>query len=300
MEDHASSPELLPTAEIRQVPALHGLLWLQRGFRLFAAQPLRWMQLLSLWLGLALVMPLMLTVALENVRKAILIALNPLNLDESVASLLGILPMLPPLAMVLLFPLVFAGLMVGCATVAHGGRLQPRHLFAALRVEPSRLVTVGGINAVGQILMSQAIAWLIHDRVGDLDFNIPSGPHAAQAMAEQLDRLQAVTPLVLPVLVLQTLLMAALWFTPPLLVFHNITPLAAVRLSISGCARNMGALSVYSLALVLMLSLVGALALSASAGIVFAVIALLVLGAAMTTMIASLYVSYCDIFQPHG
>ena len=254
---------LLPPASPTHVPAIRGLLWLQEGFRLFTAQPGRWAVVLALWLGLALVMPALLALTLENVRRLAVIALAPLGLDDTFGSLLQVVPLLAPLAMVLLFPLVFAGLMVGCAEVARGAPLHPRLLFAAFAREPGRLVTVGGINAVGQILMSQAIAWFVHDRLGDIDLTLPRGPDAAQHAAQILQRLSELTPLVLPVVILQTLLMAALWFTPPLLVFHDMTPLAAVRASLSACARNAGSLGLYSIAVVLMLSCVGAVSLAA-------------------------------------
>ena len=291
---------MLPEAAAIHVPALRGLRWLQEGFRLFTAQPGRWLLVLALWMTVMLIVPILVGTALEDTRRVALLALKPVGMDETLGGLLGILPVLGPLATVLMLPLIFSGLMVCCSAVAGGQSLHPRLLFAALQRDPSRLVTVGGINAIGQILIAEAIAWFVQDRVGELNFDIPAGPGAAQATAALLEKLSLLTPLVLPVLLLQTLLMAALWFTPPLLVFHNMTALQAVRASLQGCARNMGALSLYSLGVAAMLSMVGALTLSAGSSVVFAVIALLVLGAALTTMIASLYVSYRDIFQPHG
>jgi hypothetical protein len=291
---------LLPPGDPAHVGPLHGLLWLQQGFRLFTAQPGRWVVVLGLWLLISLVLPVTLAIALEDLRQLAVIALAPLGLDDTLGKLLMVLPMLAPLAIVLLFPLVFAGLMVGCAAVAQGERLHPRHLLAAFAREPARLVTVGGINAVGQILISEAIAWFVQDRLGDVNFDLPQGASAAQKLAQLLGALSQATPLILPVVILQTLLMAALWFTPPLLVFHDMTPLAAIRASLLGCARNAGSLAVYGLAVVLMLSLVGAVSLSAGSGVVFAVIALGVLTAAMTTVIASLYISYRDIFRPQN
>jgi len=292
-------PPLLPPTEPRHVSPLSGLLWIRDGFKLFVAQPGHWLLVLGLWLILALVMPTLITVALEDLRHAILIAVSPLGLQDILGGLLEIVVLLAPLSTVLLFPVVFAGLMVGCGEVAYGRRLMARHLFAAFFREPARFITVGGINAVGQILMSQAIAWFIHDRLGDLDLTMNDSLSAAQNLNILMDKLSQLTPLVLPVLLLQTFLMAALWFTPPLLVFHHLSPLAAVRSSLVGCGRNIGALLVYSLAVVVMLTFVGAVSMSAGSGILFALLALVVLVAAMTTVIASLYVSYRDIFNPY-
>jgi hypothetical protein len=291
---------LLPPTEPRHVSAMQGLAWLREGFKLFLAQPGRWILVLGLWLILSLIMPTLITVALEDLRHAIVIAVSPLGLQDVIGGLLELFVLLAPLSTVLLFPVVFAGLMVGCGEVAYGRRLSTRHLFAAFFREPARFITVGGINAVGQILMSQAITWFIHDRIGELDLSLSGGLSAAQNVNTLLEKLSQLTPLVLPVLLLQMLLMAALWFTPPLLVFHQMSPVSAVRASLLGCAQNIGALLVYSLAVVMMLSFVGAVSMSAGAGILFAVLALGVLVAAMTTVIASLYVSYRDIFSPHA
>jgi len=293
-------PELLPPAEPRQVSALRGLYWLREGLQLFGAQPGRWLLVLGLWLILSLVMPTLITVALEDLRRAIVIAVTPLGLQDILGGLLELFVLLAPLSTVLLFPVVFAGLMVGCGEVANGRRLSTRHLFAAFFRDPARFITVGGINAVGQILMSQAITWFIRDQIGALDLSLSGNLNAAQNLSSLMDKLSQLTPLVLPVLLLQMLLMAALWFTPPLLVFHQMSPWSAVRASLLGCAQNAGALLVYSLAVVLMLSFVGAVSISAGSGILFAVLALGVLVAAMTTVIASLYVSYRDIFSPHA
>jgi hypothetical protein len=291
---------LLPPSEPRPVSPMRGLSWLKEGFQLFAAQPGRWVLVLGLWLILSLVMPTLITVALEDLRRAVMIAVTPLGLQDILGGLLELFVLLAPLSTVLLFPVVFAGLMVGCGEVAYGRRLSTRHLFAAFFREPSRFITVGGINAVGQILMSQAITWFIHDKVGELDLSLSGGLSAAQNLSSLMEKLSQFTPLVLPVLILQMLLMAALWFTPPLLVFHQMTPMTAVRASLLACAQNIGALLVYSLAVILMLSFVGAVSMSAGAGILFAVLALGVLVAAMTTVIASLFVSYRDIFSPHA
>lgn len=291
---HAPLPPA-PTASAR--PALSGLRWLQGGFALFIAQPSRWVMVLGIWLALSLIVPTVVTVALEDIRKAVVIALTPLGLQDLFGGFLQMMIVLVPLGMILLFPVVFAGLMVGAALVSSGEKLRAKHLFAAFFRDPGRFVTVGGINAVGQLMISEAVAWFIHDRMADIDFSFSETVSVAQNLALLMDKLSHLTPLVLPVLLLQTCLMAALWFTPPLLVFHQMTALQAVRASLQACGRNIAALLLYSVAVILMLSVVGAVSFSASSGVLLALVALVVLAAAMTTVIASLYVSYKEIFQ---
>lgn len=295
---------LLPPREPRRVPALHGLLWLQQGFRLFTAQPGRWSAVLGLWLWLTIVLPSLLSWALDRVRQLAMIALQPVGLDQTFAYLLDVLPALAPLAMLLLFPVMLAGLMIGCQAVARGEPLRPGHLIAGFEREPGRLVTVGGVNAVGQILMSAVIGWLVHDHLGDVDLSGLDELQGAEAAARAsliLQRIADMLPEMLPVLVLQTVLMAVLWFTTPLLAFHEMGALTAVRASIRACVRNPASMGVYSLATLVLVALVSALVMSAQVGVVFALIALIVTVALVTTGIGSIYVSYRDIFDvdPH-
>ena len=294
--DSTTLPALRPPPhQPRRVPALHGLLWLQQGFRLFTAQPGRWALVLILWLCLWLLLPSLLALSLEYLRRVIMIAIQPLGLDESLGDILAILPALAGLAMILLFPLVQAGLMLGCAAVSRSEALRPTFLFAALEREPSRFVTVGGINAVGQILMSAAMGWLIHDQLGDIEQ--PDGTISPQRLVALMPQILALAPSALPVVVLQIMLLAVLWFTPPLLACHEMSALEAVKASLQACARNFGALAVYALGITIIVSFTAAIGVSMKEGILFWVPALLVLFAALTTLLGSIYVAYRDIFD---
>lgn len=294
-----AEPQLAqPPREPRRVPALHGLLWLQRGFRMFTAQPVRWAGILGLWLWATILLPALLTASLDYLDRMALIALQPIGLENIADVLIKGLEILASLPVILLFPLVFAGLMVGCQAAARGEPLRPGHLLAALERDPGRLVTVGGMNLIGQILMAAVIASLMHGRLANIDAASLSGPNADAVASEVLQRVAGMLPALVPVVILQTLLMAAMWFTPPLLAFHDMSALAAVRASVLACARNIGSLSVYAAAMMVMLFFVGAISLSVQdGGIVFGLIALLVLCATLTTVIGSVYVSYRDIFD---
>lgn len=285
---------LLPApGEPRRLPWLHGLVWLQRGFRMYTVQPVRWAAVLFLWLTLTLALPGALTWMLRQLSDALLAGARPVGLDSALGQPLTLLPFLVPLVMVLLFPVVFAGLMVGCQAVARGQRLEPAHLLAGFRHEPSRLVTVGGINTVGQIV----IGWMLRDLFGDFDFARFDGPDPVSAATDLMLRLQDGSGLLFGITVLQTLLIAALWFAPPLLAFHRIGALEAVILSFRASMRNMGALTVYGLGTMILLVFVMGLSGSVGpGGILVGLIALLVLAATLTTVIGSIHASYCDIF----
>ena len=79
-------------------------------------------------------------------------------------------------------------------------------------------------------------------------------------------------------------LIMAYWFAPPLVIFHNINPVDAMKLSFSACMHNLLPFTVYSLI-----------------STVLFLLALVPLGLGLLVMIptmtASLYASYQDIFQ---
>jgi uncharacterized membrane protein len=76
----------------------------------------------------------------------------------------------------------------------------------------------------------------------------------------------------------------AVWFAPALVVLRGIEPLDAMRLSFNGCLRNFVPFLVYGL-VGLLLAIVATIPL---------MLGWLVLG---PVTIASLYTSYCDIYE---
>jgi uncharacterized membrane protein len=78
-------------------------------------------------------------------------------------------------------------------------------------------------------------------------------------------------------------LMAALWFAPALVVFHNVAPLDAMKMSFAACMKNIVPFLIYGLVFIV-LFVVGAIPLG---------LGLLVV---IPLMITSTYTSYRDIF----
>ena len=67
------------------------------------------------------------------------------------------IPKLGPLLFNLLFPVFFAGLMLGCRALEQGKKLDIGYLFAGFRENASSLVTVGGIYLVGMLIVLAVI-----------------------------------------------------------------------------------------------------------------------------------------------
>lgn len=192
-----------------------------------------------------------------------------------IAMVLSILPLFGPIVLNLLAPVFMAGFMLGCKAIEEGEELEINHLFAGFKVHTSRLITVGGIYLAG-IIIIVGIVFVATGSAALLSGNMehPSAAESSQILLALLIALAAVVPLVM-----------AYWFAPALVVFHDIKPIDAMKLSFNACLRNIVPFLIYGLvSMVLML------------------LAMIPLGLGLLIMIptitASLYTSYKDIFNP--
>ena len=114
----ASSPGAGPAAqheplhaEGRKVDAGRGWGWIAEAFDLFRRQP-------GMWISIVLAAGILLAV-------------------------IGMIPGLGSLASTLLFPILGAGLMLGCKALDEGGTLEFEQLFAGFKQKTGELVLVG-------------------------------------------------------------------------------------------------------------------------------------------------------------
>lgn len=194
--------------DIQRVGAAHGWRWVTGGFSIFRKSPLVWVifvMILYLVAQLALQLPL-----------------------------LGVLLML-------FYPVFLAGFMMGCRDLEVGNVLEVRHLVAGFRHNPGQLVTIGGANLVGQLL------------IGIMMYVI-GGSELRAILAGQADNLetaavaQAANRIMLALIagtVLSIPLLMAVWFAPLVAVFNNRPAFAAIRLSFTACWRNLIPFLVY-------------------------------------------------------
>lgn len=224
----------------RRVGAGRGWSWIAEGWALFRAQPWTWV---LIWIALVV----------------LLVVLN-------------MIPILGPVANSILWPVFSAGLVLGCQSLAQGGRLEFGHLFAGFR---ERLGTLAGIGAV-TLGISMAIMLVVG--VGIFGLQGLPGPRAGQPQAAMAGALAG-----LIVLALMVPLFMAMWFAPALVVLHERGVLDAMKESFQGCLRNVVPFLVYGL--------VG-LVLAALASIPL-FLGWLVLG---PVLVASIYAGYRDIY----
>jgi len=212
----------------------------------------------------------------------ILLILIVLNVGGSVVPVVG------TLAMQVLYPVFLGGLMLGCRALDRGNPLTLGHLFAGFSQRTGPLVVVGLIYTGLALLITAIVAGMMVAIFGVAIFGMLTGAVDPSQTGIALD--SAVVAVLLGVLFFLLLLLPlimAIWFAPALVMLGGLSPGAAMSASFRGCLRNVVPFLVYGL--------VG-LVLAILASIPFA-LGWLVLG---PVTIATVYTSYCDIFEDQG
>ena len=188
--------------------------------------------------------------------------------------------------LLLFYPLFLAGMMLACADLESGRSLDFARLSAALRRNPARLTTIGGVYLVGQLLIMWAMVL-----IGGEQMHLLAAGQVDQADPEALvAAFGAIMSALLAGMALSIPLLMAVWFSPLLVVFEDLPALSAIRLSTRACWTNTLPFLVFG-----------------SAAIVVIIFAMLPFGMtnpqfnpgiwiATPLLLPSIYVSYRDIF----
>lgn len=231
--------------DIRTAAAGRGWEWIVEGFRIFRKQPLT-------WIALVMVMVVIWLVSLA-------------------------LPLFGPLAIHLVSPVFFAGLMLACRTTDEDGEPEFAQLFAAFKTHASPLITVGGIYLVGNIVAVGIV------------FAVAGGTALPALLGKTTDietMRMAVRGLLLGMVVGMAVfipVLMAVWFAPLLIVFHNRPPVEAMKMSYTASLRNTLPLLVYGVATLVL-------------GIIASIPLMLGLIVLLPVLVCSIYASYKDIF----
>lgn len=232
--------------QVTQVDAKQGWLWIVHGFALFRKVPLGWIILCTTLL--------------------------------LIAATLSLIPMAGQFIFTLLSPVFLAGLMIGCRSLEQGGGLEFSHLFAGFRSNTASLITIGGIYLVGQVLILGVFMLVGGDVLMGL---LLEGKRVDENELKSVSGDMLTASLV--ALTLSIPLMMAAWFAPLLVIFKDMPPLEAMRLSFVACLKNIIAFQIYAVILV-----------------VLTVIATMPYGLGLfilvPTLFTSIYVSFRDIF----
>lgn len=233
--------------EARRVDAANGWIWIKQGFALFRQNPVLWVVLVMI-----------------GMTGLILVASVPVLGD--------------PLA-TLLFPVLLAGLMVGCRAQEKGEVLELAHLFTGFRQNTTQLVTLGGINLVSQLLIlglmtitgGAALVSLMMNTQPAADPSAVAATLAGGGFALFLGG------------GLFALLLLAMQYAPMLVMFNGMAPIPALKASLKACLSNVGALAIFGIAIILF-------------GFVASMPMMLGWLILLPVMVTSIYASYCDLF----
>lgn len=233
--------------EAKKVGAKQGLQWIINGFYLFRKSPVTWILLCAILMSIAVI--------LSSIQAA------------------------GQIIFTLLSPVFLAGLMSGCNALEQDKKLQISHLFAGFMFGPIPLVTAGGIYLIGQLLIIGLAMLVGGGALMDLLFN---GTRVSENELRTVSGDMLSASLVL--LTLSIPLMMATWFAPPLIIFNNIAPYAAMRKSFFACLLNFLPLQIYIISFTVLIIIASAIPYG---------LGLLIL---IPTLFSSIYASYRGIF----
>jgi uncharacterized membrane protein len=244
--DHAA-------AAVRTRPAAAGMAWISEGFAMFKARPVPWIAVVVMWAVLTL--------------------------------LLGLIPLIGPIAAHVLQPVLIAGVVLGCYEAAEGGQFEPRHLFAGFSNNLGALLGIGGLYFAGTLAVGLIATLLMAVLGGGMAVVMHAvGMAAGQpgpTMMPMMGGAMMLGPLFFLALIVPV--MMAFWFAPPLVVLGGLPTFEAIKQSFEGCWRNVVPFLIYGLVL-LLLSIVAVIPL----GLGFLVVGPIIM--------ASVFTSYRDIY----
>lgn len=213
--------------------------------------------------------------------------LTTLTLGYFLAILLvNLLPLVGPFLLTLGLPALTLIVANGCREIASAGALRPGYLFQGLREQRKALLQLGGLNLLASLLLLLA---LMVSGLESIDLVQPD--------PQQLLRLA------LLMLVLAMPLLLAFWFAPMLTGWAGVAPAKAVFFSVIATLRNWRAFAVYGLAVAALgvvvpglLVVMASLLSGAVAGGLALILRMLMLLVLAPVLMASVYLSYRDVF----
>ena len=232
--------------EIHQVHGKQGLQWILSGFYLFRKAPLAWVFVCFTLMLIAMAM--------------------------------SFIPLLGKFVFTLISPVFLAGIMLGCKDMEQGKPIELKHLFVSFRTNPAPLITIGGIYLIGQILIIGLVMLIGGSQMSDM---LLYGKRVDES--ELMGVMSNMLTSSLIALTLSIPLMMASWFSPLLVVFHNVPPIVAMQRSFFACLKNFIPFQLYGVTLIVLTALS---LMPYGLGLVILI----------PTIFTSIYVSYKDIF----
>ncbi|HEX6633358.1 MAG TPA: BPSS1780 family membrane protein [Usitatibacter sp.] len=232
------------SVRVAELPASQGALWLAESFRMFRARPVQWLGLTAGWV--------------------------------SITFALLFVPFLGGVIANFLQPAFFASFAIAGHKQSAGEAVPMGDLFSGFRRHMRSQVNLGAILLISEIAIFAIMAAM----------GLPMAGEGNQpfTVAEYVQALQGKEWILATGFLLTVLVKGALWFAPPLIAFHGMPTLHAVRWSLYAALANLGAMMVYGAALLGLFFL----------GLLPWALGLLVV---LPMMAISTYVGYRDVFE---
>ena len=229
----------------RSVAAGNGWTWITDAWDMFKVQK-------GTWMGLFVILAIIIVV-------------------------LNVLPGIGPILLIVLSPVLYGGVMLGCEAQRNGERLEIGHLFAGFRNNTGRLIGVGGAALLGFAGVFVVVMLFFGADMARMMIGTRPTPEQMQAAAMGM----LLAPLI--ILALSLPIYMAVWFASPLIVLNDLGVGDAMKASFSGCLKNILPSFVFGVAF-LLLAIVATIPLA---------LGWLALG---PVLLASIYTGYRDIY----
>ncbi len=196
----------------RGVAAGEGIEWWSRAWALFMKQPLLWI-----------------------IGGIIFIVIN---------AGLHVVPVLGSFAAALLTPVLFGGWMIAARKVDQTGELEIGDLFDGFKSALNPLLVVGAVLLACEVGIALFTGMLGLGVLGAIGVGGLAGSPATMAAGLGIGMVG-----ILVAVVLFFVVMMALWFAPPLIVFDGMAPMDAMKASVAASLRNVVPFLLYDVVL---------------------------------------------------
>ena len=190
---------------VAELKASRGAGWIGEAFALFRRAPLAWMALCSAWIVITLVLLLV-----------------P-YIGQAVANFLQ--------------PVFFASFAVAAYKQSAGEPVLVADLFSGFRRNLRALVNLGIIILAAVMAIIFAMGFL------GLPVTVPAGENPS--INDYVESLHGKEWLIATTFLLIVVVKSAVWFAPPLIAFHGMGAIEAIRWSVYAAISNIGAMIVY-------------------------------------------------------
>ncbi|MEO7743457.1 MAG: BPSS1780 family membrane protein [Usitatibacter sp.] len=232
------------TIRVAEVPAGRGFAWLAEAFGLFRRKPAAWLALCLGWIVITFALILM--------------------------------PFIGGVLANFLQPAFFASFAIAAYRQSQGEAIGMGDLFAGFRRNLRALVNLGALLLLVEISIFALMALL--------GLPMSGADGGSFTVSEYLELLKGKEWILALGVLLTVVVKAAVWFAPPLIAFHGMSTLHAIRWSTYAALANLGAMCLYGVALFAIFFV----------GLIPWGIGLLVV---IPLMVISTYIGYREVFE---